>query len=1106
METLRWIVKHHKLTLVGIAFGTGLALLEIVTQFDFLQSLSIALGRYRHYSGDEWLVVLLFVGLGLLFNTHYNQRYRESNLKRELQQSEANLHALFNNTLQDMILLDLEGKVVAINKRAKSTTRTFFGAVLTVGESLYDFLPPQYRENAQDSFKRACQGELVTAERQITAYDNRAEYWIELNYIPAYDHTRQVVGVCFAALDITARKQAEEKLARHSRQLKLLVTQRTNMLELANRQLQQEIVKHSHTEAALRESQDRYQALFEDSPISLWEEDFSQVKAYFDRLRAEGVTELRAYFEAHPDAALHCAGLVKIVDINQATLCLYQAGSKAELLGSLGQIFDPGALLVFKEELLALAAGQGRFQGEIVGHTLDGSSLHLALQLSVAPGYENTWERVLVSIMDITERRRMEEALRESETRFRGAFEYAAFGMALIGPAGNFLQVNRFMCQMLGYSEQELLTKTCQELTHPDDLQAGIELAQNLMAGQQDFGWLEKRYLHKNGTVIWALLSTSLIRNAQGKPAYMVSQVQNITERRRMEKALQQSEQRYALVVRATSDGLWDWELQTNSLYLSPRWKLMLGYAEHEIGNRPHDWFDLVHPEDRASLQAVIAAHLGGVMDHFEYEYRIQHKEGDYRWVLSRGLAVRDRAGYPCRFAGSQSDITDRKRMEEQLLHDAFHSRLSGLPNRTLFLNHVARSLGHAQRQGTYQFAVLFLDLDRFKMVNEGLGHQAGDQFLLEVAHRLEQCVRPGDVLAHIGSDEFAILLDGINTVQEAAELAHHIQAQLAPPIFPCGKNSDQAAVTASIGIALSGEDYHQAEDILRDAETAMYQAKSRGLARYEIFRSGSRANLIARLRLENELRRAVEQHEFQPHYQPIISLTTGQITAVETLLRWCHPRQGLVLPGEFIPLAEELGLIIPISEWLLRTACRQAASWHQAGHTSLRLAVNISAYQFETYDLLSLIETVLAETEFDPHSLELEITETIAMSNTNGQAKQLEKLSKLGVHLSIDDFGTGHSSLSRLKALPVNTLKIDRSFVENIASDPGNQAIITAIIAMSHSLGLKVIAEGVETETQLAFLQAQRCDEVQGYLFSRPLGADKIPPLLRELSSNSET
>lgn len=563
---------------------------------------------------------------------------------------------------------------------------------------------------------------------------------------------------------------------------------------------------------------------------------------------------------------------------------------------------------------------------------------------------------------------------------------------------------------------------------------------------------------------------------------------------------LQHSEERYAAAARGANDGLWDWDLDTNKIYFSPRWTVMLGYDESDIGDTPEEWFKRVHPDDRQTLEKAIDTHIRQETAHFVHEYRVKHRDGAYRWMLCRGLAVRDAEGRAHRMAGSQTDITRRKAAEDQLLHDTFHDTLTQLPNRTLFLNHLTRVIDHTRRQPDHLFAVLLLDPNRFQIINNSLGHATGDQFLIALGQRLKNAVRAGDMVARIAGDKFAILLDGLEDTTEAGHLAQKIQIHGAMPITLDGQ---EVSTTASIGLVLGqntlqGRTYNQAEEVLRDADTALNQAKAQGPATVTWFDPNMHTQIVARMALETELRLALKQRQFQLYYQPIVSASSGKITGTEVLLRWQHPRRGLIRPAEFFPALEETGIIIPVGQWMLRAVCMQIMRWRKAGY-NLRGAVNLSARQLQDKNLLRQIKITLTEEGVPPNALELEITETIAMQNIALSLTLLNQLKSLGLGISIDDFGTGYSSLTRLKQLPVNTLKIDKSFIKDVTFNKDDAAITSAIIAMGRRLKLNLIAEGVETQEQLTFLQAQQCNEVQGYLFSQPVPADELTKLLAQ-------
>jgi diguanylate cyclase (GGDEF)-like protein/PAS domain S-box-containing protein len=575
--------------------------------------------------------------------------------------------------------------------------------------------------------------------------------------------------------------------------------------------------------------------------------------------------------------------------------------------------------------------------------------------------------------------------------------------------------------------------------------------------------------------------------------------VAEINERRRMESALRESEERYALAMRGANDGLWDWDLRTNEIYFSPRWKSMLGYQEDEIQNKPEEWFKRIHSEDFIQFQDALNAHLKNETLHFETEYRISDAHGRQHWMLCRGLAVRDDDGKAYRMAGSQTDITDRKHAEERLAHDALHDALTGLTNRTLFVDRLEQRLEHSKRHKDALFAVLFLDLDRFKVINDSLGHTVGDRFLVTTAQRLLSCLRPEDTVSRFGGDEFAVLLSEITDVSDAIRVADRIQARMrgTTMLGPVSRSS-----SASIGITIFNGNYTDPQEMLRDADSAMYRAKAQGGGRYQLFDVDMYKSALALLQLETDLKRAVEHKEWQIHYQPIISMPGRGIAGVEALIRWKHPQRGIVPPMEFIGVAEDSGLILQIGEYVLRESCRQVKIWRESGFPNLWVSVNISGRQFQDKNLLKIIENILRETGVPGDALRLELTETVAMKDIEYSVRILRELDKLGIHLSLDDFGNGYSSLGYLKRFPLKVLKIDRSFIQDIEFNKNSEAITSAIISMGHTLNLEVVAEGVETEEQLAFLNARLCNEVQGFLFSRPVPAEELSGLLKRKPS----
>lgn len=565
----------------------------------------------------------------------------------------------------------------------------------------------------------------------------------------------------------------------------------------------------------------------------------------------------------------------------------------------------------------------------------------------------------------IAEQERIGQALKESEEYFRNAFDHAA-GMAVIDPSGNWMQVNESLCQMLGYTELEMLRNGFQSITHPSDLGNDSANLQQLLEGKIQNYQLEKRYCHKWGHSVWVLQSASLVRDVNGRARHVIFQIQ---------------------------------------------------------------------------------------------------------------------------------DISDRKKAEEKMHHAAFHDTLTGLPNRALFTERLSLAVDRSLTRADYKFAVIFTDLDRFKIVNDSLGHDTGDELLVGFAKRLENCVREKDTVARLGGDEFAILLDDIESIEHAKNFADAIQNSLKAPFEI---EAHEFFTTVSMGIAYSDHGYARPEEMLRDADTAMYKAKANGKARYEVFDKQMHMRAVQTLTLENELRRALDRGDIKPYYQAIVALRTGKIVGFEALARWVHPQRGLISPADFIPLAEENGLIGPVAMAVMDQACKQLSVWkHEFQLPDLTMSANLSVAQFKKTDLVSSVKNALNETQLSPHSLKLEITETVIMEDSGAAIETIKTLKQLGVQISIDDFGTGYSSLSYLHKFPFDVIKIDRSFTSRMAVDRESFGIIRTICALATELGKEVIAEGVERKEHQKMLCDIGCQFGQGYLFSKPVDAETAQTLL---------
>jgi diguanylate cyclase (GGDEF)-like protein/PAS domain S-box-containing protein len=569
-----------------------------------------------------------------------------------------------------------------------------------------------------------------------------------------------------------------------------------------------------------------------------------------------------------------------------------------------------------------------------------------------------------------------------------------------------------------------------------------------------------------------------------------------IEERGKAELALRDSEERYALAARGANDGLWDWNLVAGEVYLSERWSEMVGVVDRALTSSPEEWFSRVHLSDLPQLKVDIAAQAAGSRQHFHSEHRLRHSEGFFIWVLCRGIVVRDAEGRALRIAGSMTDITARKDLEERLRREAQFDSLTTLPNRSYATDLLRRAIARAKRNREQQFGVLFLDCDRFKVVNDSLGHHAGDSLLRLVAGRLNGCVRPGDVVARLGGDEFVVILEGVKDEAEAISVAERIQYSLAQPFYLDGR---ELFMSVSVGIAMSQPGVERPEDYLRDADLAMYRAKLRGRARHEVFRADMRAGALLQMSLENDLRHAMDRNELRVLYQPIWSLASGRIIGFEALVRWEHPQHGPMQPADFIPIAEETGLILPLGEWVLRQAAQRLAEWNRKAPAddAIWVSVNVAARQLTDPGLVEVVKNTIAESGVDAAQLRLEITESMIMADAVTAVGALEQLKALGIHLLMDDFGTGHASLSYLHRLPISTIKVDRYFVGRIDSNSECLEIVRTILNLSRSLSMDVVAEGVENAAQREVLQALGCEYVQGYLLSPPLDAEAAERLM---------
>jgi diguanylate cyclase (GGDEF)-like protein/PAS domain S-box-containing protein len=687
--------------------------------------------------------------------------------------------------------------------------------------------------------------------------------------------------------------------------------------------------------------------------------------------------------------------------------------------------------------------------------------------------------------------------LRKSEARYRTVLDAAFDAIVTITPEGIVRWFNRGAERIFGHTAEEIIGQPVTLLMperYREHCLTGLHRYLRTGEARVVGSTIELVGLRKDGSEF--PIEMSLGESQEDGERLFTGVMRDVTERKEGEKAIKESEERFRSLVQNTSEIITILEADGTIRYVSPAVERVMGYKpEEQVGINA---FASVHPEDREQASNTFAEILKRPGLHPPLEFRVPHKDGSWRYLEHVVNNLVDDPSVSGVVITSR-DVTGRKALEQQLHHQAFYDPLTGLPNRALFMERLEHASTRATRRNG-RVAVLFVDLDNFKVINDSLGHKAGDQLLKAVAERVKSYLRPEDTAARLGGDEFTILVEDVAGVGEGVRIAGSIADVLQPPFT---LEEQEVFITASIGIALNNSTQERAENLLRHADLAMYRAKHKGKARCEVFEPSMGTDALERLRLENELRQAVERGEFKVYYQPILKLDTGRIAGAEALVRWEHPRRGLLLPEAFLSVAEDTGLIVQIGEGVLREACYQMRAWQQRYRTlpPLTVSVNLSPRQLFRPEL---VEEILAETEIDPGSLQLEITEGIMTSNgVHSTNNTLRSLKNLNIRLAVDDFGMGYSSLSYLKRFPVDQLKIDRSFIAGSGQDTDgaltDPEIVSAMIDLTHALGLEAVAEGVETADQLAQLRKMKCDLAQGNYLSKPLPSAALSALLAE-------
>ncbi|MDP3539491.1 MAG: EAL domain-containing protein [Azonexus sp.] len=700
----------------------------------------------------------------------------------------------------------------------------------------------------------------------------------------------------------------------------------------------------------------------------------------------------------------------------------------------------------------------------------------------------------------VMERKAARDALRDSEERFRAMSDSSPLGIFVSDAQGDCVYTNAAYQKISGLSFDQALGTNWSMAIHPEDRQRVVIEWRDAVRGQEPFQ-TDVRFLRPDWSVVWTRLNAAAMPDGQTSRG-RVQTVEDITERKATELELQQAKEalfeekeRAQVTLNSIGDAVLTTDIAGNVTYLNLVAETMTGWSSYEAQGRPlAEVFSII---DGKSRQTVASPAQRAIAENRTVELAMDsvliRRDGFESAIEDSSAPIHNRNGRVTGAVIVFHDVSESRAMAKKMSHLAQHDFLTGLPNRLLLTERFSRAIGQAQRHHK-QVALLFLDLDYFKNINDSLGHLIGDQLLQSIALRLGECIRTTDTVCRQGGDEFVILLEEIEQQQDAAQVAEKLLAAL---IVPHRIEGHELHITLSIGISLYPDDGTNADTVMQNADTAMYYAKAKGRNNYQFFTADMNTRAVQRLFIENSLRRALKNEEFRLHYQPKVDIASGLMTGAEALLRWEDPDLGIVYPGQFVPIAEECGLIVPIGRWVLREACRQVQAWLDAGLQAVPVAVNISAVEFRHINFLEGVAIILKETGLAAGYLEIELTESILMHEAESSAKVLEGLKEMGVNLAIDDFGTGYSSLSYLNRFPIDTLKIDQSFVRDIATNSDDASIVSAVIGMGKNLKQRVVAEGVETLEQLTFLKGQKCDEGQGFLFSYPIPSDEFTSLL---------
>jgi diguanylate cyclase (GGDEF)-like protein/PAS domain S-box-containing protein len=751
-----------------------------------------------------------------------------------------------------------------------------------------------------------------------------------------------------------------------------------------------------------------------------------------------------------------------------------------------------GLIEVDSAEVLGEASVGRTWEDSLV---VRGKQAELPVRVATTPlrDHDGTVVGAIGVSADLTLRRETEEALAKSEAAFLRVFDESPVSNAIIAPDARLqlTRVNPAFASMLGYEPHELVGRSLIEISHPGDLERELEYGLQLMEGKIPFYRIDKRMLHKDGSTVRCRATGSLVRDEQGVPLYGIGMIENITDLSAARDTIARQKDRLDLTLEAAAMSTWEVDLATGKLSASHNAADVYGFGEGQpTPTSVDELLSFVHPDDLHVFD-LEPPDKPGVHDRFTVDFRVAIPGRGIAWMRQVGAYIRDADGQVTAIRGTTVDATERRAQERALAEQAVTDELTGLPNRALFLERLAAGLERLPDGDGSMLAVLFIDIDRFRLINDSLGHSAGDELLIQVGERVRAAVRRDATVARIGGDEFVVLCEGLEHTGEAVEVARRLSYVLEEPITAGGRD---CYVTLSVGIAPVADSGADPECILRDADAAMYRAKEKGGGRYELFDERLQAEAMARIELEDDLRRGIAAGAIVAHFQPVVTLD-GRVTGFEALARWWHAERGLVAPAEFIPVAEETGLISAIGRTMLQQACTQLSLWREtwADASDCTVAVNLSSRQLTDAGLVDEVRAALVSSGLEPSALRFELTETALMADTPEVNAAVMGLRELGVRLSVDDFGTGYSSLLYLRRFPVDVVKLDRLFVAGLGTNDVDEAIVGSMIGLAHTLGMEAVAEGVETIDQLEVLRRLGCDQAQGFYWSAAQPADQI-------------